>query len=112
MFSDGAGGAGSAAMALDDLPPEDRRVLEAIGAQNGHAARRPLALLDIAWSVLGIESAARASLQRLIVDGLIRLAKRCGTTADCVGWLTEDGARLLDDGQATHDRAPVAVEWP
>ena len=99
--------------AWDDVAPEDRRVLQAIGAQNGHAAgRRPLALLDIAWSVLGTEPAARASLQRLILDGLIRLAKRCGTTADCVGWLTEDGARLLDDMEAMHERAPVAVEWP
>jgi hypothetical protein len=107
-----AGGAGSAAMRLDDPAPEDRRVLEAIGAHNALAGRRPLPLLDIAWSVLGTESAARASLQRLILDGLIRLAKRRGTTADCVGWLTENGARLLADRQATDDRAPVPVEWP
>ena len=111
MFNDGAGRAGSAAMTLDDVAPDDRRVLEAIGAHDGHARRRPLALLEIAWSVLGREPAARASLQRLICDGMIRLAKRRGTTADCTGWLTDDGARLLDESQAALDPAIVAGEW-
>lgn len=82
-------------MPFNGLAPADRRVLEAIGAQSGRAGRRPLALLDIASSVLGTEPVARASLQRLIFDGLIRLAKRRGTTAHCVGWLTEHGAQLL-----------------
>jgi hypothetical protein len=95
LLKNAAGWAGSSAIRLDDLTPGDRRVLEAIGMQSGRAGGRPLALLDIASSVLGTEPAARASLQCLIFDGLIRLAKRRGTTADCVGWLTEDGAQLL-----------------
>jgi hypothetical protein len=93
-------------MPLNGLAPEDCRVLEAIGAQTERAGRRPLALLDIASSVLGTEPAARASLQRLIFERLIRLARRPATTADCVGWLTEDGARLL----AMEEAMAVAIE--
>jgi hypothetical protein len=93
-------------VSLDGLAPEDLRVLEAIGARSEREGRRPLELLEIASSVLGTEPAARASLQRLIFDGLIRLGQRPGTTADCVGRLTEDGARLL----AMEEAMAVAIE--
>jgi CheY-like chemotaxis protein len=77
------------------LAPHDRRVLEAIARQHGHGPRRVLALLDIAWAETGSEVAARASLQRLLLGGLIELQQGCDTTADCLGWLSDQGARLL-----------------
>jgi CheY-like chemotaxis protein len=81
--------------AEDPLGPEDRRVLSAIARQHGHGPRRTLALLDIAWAETGSERAGRATLQRLLLLGLIELQAGCDTTSDCLGWLSDEGARLV-----------------
>jgi CheY-like chemotaxis protein len=79
----------------EGLAPEDRRVVLAIARQHGHGARRTLALLDIAWAETGSEQAARSVLQRLLLLGLIELQAGCDTTSDCLGWLSDEGARLV-----------------
>jgi len=76
------------------LDPDDRRMLEAIARAHGHGPRRPLALLDLAWSLAGSESAGRAVLHRLLMQGLIELQP--GTpTLDVLGRLSDKGAGLV-----------------
>lgn len=78
-----------------ELTADDRRVLQAIARQHGHGPRRPLALLDIAWSATGSVEAGRRALQHLLSRGLIELQEGCDTTADCIGWLSDLGARVV-----------------
>lgn len=73
----------------------DRRLLEAIARQHGHGPRRALALLDIVWAETGNEVDARRALQRLLSAGLIELSDGCPPSSDCIGWLSDAGARLL-----------------
>jgi hypothetical protein len=79
-----------------DLGAVDRRLLLAIARQHGHGPRRPLALLDIAWAEAGSEAEGREALQRLLIAGLVELSEGCRTTSECIGWLSDAGAELLD----------------
>jgi hypothetical protein len=74
---------------------EDRRLLEVIARAHGHGPRRSLALLDIAWAETGSQDGGREALQRLLVLGLIELQAGCDTPNDCLGWLSDKGARLV-----------------
>lgn len=78
-----------------DFGSLDRRLLIAIARQHGHGPRRPLALLDIAKAETGSEVDARTALQRLLTAGLIDLGEGDQQSSDCVGWLSDAGARLL-----------------
>lgn len=56
------------------LVAEDRRVLAAIARAQGQRPQQALALLEVARRELGSESAARESLQRLLLLGYVELA--------------------------------------
>jgi len=79
----------------EGVSAEDRRLLEVIARAHGHGPRRPLALLDIAWAETGSQDGGREAIQRLLLLGLIELQAGCDTTNDCLGWLSERGARLV-----------------
>jgi hypothetical protein len=76
------------------LAAEDRRVLEAIARAHGHGPPRPIALLDIAWTEVGSEEAARAALQRLLLLGLVDLEPGRPAPA-LLGRLTSRGAEVV-----------------
>jgi hypothetical protein len=78
----------------DILTPEDRHLLEVFARVHGHGPRRPIALLDIAWSETGSEGAGRSALQRLVLFGFVELSPG-RSTKELLGKLTDKGAELL-----------------